>query len=116
MNDQDPGQLSTADIADGVRDDRRTDEPAAPQRVAVEPGDGTQERAPLFADDQAGELRPRWQEGQTQFVDDPRQAVQDADALVADLMKRLATTFADERNNLEDRGSAATTCRPRTCG
>ncbi len=102
MNDQERGQLSTADIADGVRDDRTTEEAATPQRMAAGPGEATQERTPLFADDQAAELQSRWQEVQTQFVDDPRQAVQGADALVADLMKRLATTFADERNNLED--------------
>jgi hypothetical protein len=98
MSDQEDGRLSTADIANGVRDDRSTDE--AGESPAER--EGAPERAPLFAEDQATELRARWQEVQTKFVDDPRQAVQDADALVADLMKRLATTFADERNNLED--------------
>jgi hypothetical protein len=98
MNDVGRGRLSTADIANGVRDDRSTAK-AAESPAAVEE---LPERASLFADDQASELRARWQEVQIEFVDDPRQAVQDADALVADLMKRLATTFADERNNLED--------------
>src|SRR5256885_2303646 len=40
---------------------------------------------------------------QAQFVDEPRSAVQDADALVADLMQRLARTFAAERAQLESR-------------
>ena len=37
---------------------------------------------------------------QGEFVDEPRQAIHDADALVADLMQRLARTFADERSQL----------------
>jgi CHAD domain-containing protein len=35
------------------------------------------------------------------FVDDPMQAVQKADELVAQVMKSLAETFADERANIE---------------
>ncbi len=48
----------------------------------------------------------RWKEIQAQFVDDPRSAVQDADALVADLMQRLARMFAEERGQLESRWSS----------
>ena len=35
------------------------------------------------------------------FVDAPRQAVAQADGLVAELMQHLAKTFADERGRLE---------------
>jgi hypothetical protein len=35
------------------------------------------------------------------FVDEPRNAVQDADALVSATMKRLAEIFAAERQKLE---------------
>ncbi len=35
------------------------------------------------------------------FVDDPRQAVQHADELVAHVMKSLAATFAEQRAQLE---------------
>ena len=55
---------------------------------------------------------PRWQEVQGGFVDEPQQAVQDADGLVADLMQRLAATFSEERSNLEsqwDSGEDAST-------
>jgi hypothetical protein len=38
-------------------------------------------------------------------VDEPRKAVQEADALVAELMQRLAQTFAAEREDLESRWS-----------
>ena len=49
---------------------------------------------------------------QTSFVDEPRRAVEQADELVAGVMKRLAETFARERANLEhqwDRGEDVTT-------
>ena len=51
--------------------------------------------------------RARWTDVQTAFVDSPRESVQQADALVAELMQHLAKTFADERGRLEsqwDRG------------
>jgi hypothetical protein len=35
------------------------------------------------------------------FVDEPRRAVEEADALVSQTMKRLAEIFADERQKLE---------------
>lgn len=42
----------------------------------------------------------RWQEIQAEFVDDPRKAVEDADALVADLVQRLNQRLAREREQL----------------
>jgi hypothetical protein len=59
------------------------------------------EREPLFAGDDAERYRSRWGEIQAAFVDEPRKAVEDADGLVAELMQRLAETFADERSKLE---------------
>ena len=38
---------------------------------------------------------------QSQFVDEPREAVEQADRLVADLMQRLASEFTEARSNLE---------------
>ena len=57
--------------------------------------------APLFAADVAQGFRGRWDATQISFVDDPRQAVQHADELVAQVMKSLAQSFADERRQLE---------------
>lgn len=48
-------------------------------------------------------VRSRWREIQAHFVDEPRTAVQDADALVADLMQRAAQMFAAESDQLESR-------------
>ena len=60
---------------------------------------------PLFAGNEAEEFRHRWVEVQTGFVDEPHQAVERADALVAAAIKRLAEIFANERNNLEQQWS-----------
>ncbi len=66
----------------------------------------------LLPEDFTGELRSRWDRIQTGFVDEPRKAVQQADELVAQAIKRLAETFAGERSNLEgqwDRGDNVST-------
>ncbi len=57
--------------------------------------------APLFLPDVAKEFRTRWDAVQISFVDDPRQAVRQADELVAQVMKTLAETFSKERAGLE---------------
>ena len=62
---------------------------------------------PLLATEDAEGFRAHWTDIQTGFVDAPRRAVEQADALVAELMQHLAATFADERGQLErqwDRG------------
>jgi hypothetical protein len=51
--------------------------------------------------------RTRWSAIQTGFVDEPRKAVEEADALVAEVMKRLAEIFADERGQLESQWERA---------
>ena len=63
------------------------------------------QQAPLFDDTAAGELRARWLDVQTGFVDEPRTAVEQADTLVAEVMKRLAEGFASERTMLEQQWS-----------
>jgi hypothetical protein len=76
------------------------------ERAALE------EVAPIFAEDEAAGYRTRWDAIQTGFVDEPRRAVEEADALVAQVMKRLAEVFAEERTALEgqwDRGGQVST-------
>ncbi|MBJ6725259.1 hypothetical protein [Geomesophilobacter sediminis] len=72
-----------------------------------------QERvAPLFAGDEAQHLHARWDAIQGAFVDHPREAVEEADKLVAATMKRLAEMFSEERAGLEgqwDRGDDVST-------
>jgi hypothetical protein len=80
--------------------------------VAEEAGDPHAGHEPLLPADQTERFTSRWQEIQTSFVDQPRHAVADADALVADLMQRLAASFSQERERLEghwDRGDDVST-------
>ena len=66
----------------------------------------------LFSQQETEGLRARWAEVQTTFVDEPRAAVEHADGLVAETIKRLAEGFAAERQNLEahwDRGTDVST-------
>ncbi|MER7196370.1 hypothetical protein CG723_22430 [Streptomyces sp. CB01635] len=58
----------------------------------------------LSAEDEEG-FRSRWQEVQSKFVDDPRDAVHSADALVAEVMQTLAATFAERKQELEEQWS-----------
>ncbi|MCF3134146.1 hypothetical protein [Streptomyces olivochromogenes] len=64
-------------------------------------GTSDDETPQLLMEDEDRDFRDRWQKIQNQFVDDPREAVHDADALVADVMQTLATTFAQHKKELE---------------
>lgn len=68
-------------------------------RVADEP------HAPLFEENEGTGLRSRWEAIQTGFVDEPRAAVEQADALVSQIMTRLTQVFSDERTSLEQQWS-----------
>jgi hypothetical protein len=68
-------------------------------------GDAADDDTALLPDDQGTEFQGRWEAIQTTFVDDPRDAVENADALVAELMQRLADGFARERERLEGQWS-----------
>jgi len=115
--------LSTADMVAGI--DRQSDEQAA-QLQTTRPGDGamgTDRRAdehrgpngtttarsgnqtPLLAEGKAAGFRERWSGIQAGFVDEPRQAVEQADGLVAEAIKQLAEVFAEERSTLEEQWS-----------
>jgi hypothetical protein len=60
-----------------------------------------QQTTPLFSADEAQGFRSRWDAVQTQFVDEPRKSVQEADNLVESVIQRLSKIFTDERSNLE---------------
>ncbi len=57
--------------------------------------------APLFAEDAANAFRSRWDVVQRGFVDDPQEAVQAGDELVAQVIKSLAESFSEQRSALE---------------
>lgn len=78
----------TADLIDRPQDDNSR----------LPDGDS---KSPLLAASEAEDLRRRWADCQRSFVDEPRDSVQAADELVAELMQTLARQFADARANLE---------------
>ena len=122
--------LSTAALAhadEPLQQEEYTDERSAQRVDGFDRGDAstgvrannnsaqtseTDERTALFSPDETNSLRGQWDSVQVGFVDEPRQAVEKADALVAGAMKRLAEVFAAERERLEkqwDRGDSVST-------
>jgi len=62
--------------------------------------DGTRQMD-LFPNEELVGYRTRWESIQTGFVDQPRAAVEQADALVSQVMTRLTEVFTRERSMLE---------------
>jgi hypothetical protein len=87
--------------ATGTDPDLASIPPAAPAAADVGTADTATKAGHLLAADDAESFRARWTDVQHGFVDAPRQAVEHADGLVAELMQHLAETFADERGRLE---------------
>ena len=56
----------------------------------------------LFENDEAEKFHSRWLNIQSRFVDDPRASVEEADELVADVIKNITRSFADRRISLEN--------------
>jgi len=107
----DRAERSRSDVADIKRTPDNAS--AVPSPPAVEQAGARAEHVTaLFAPNDGAALRKRWFDIQTAFVDEPRKAVEHADSLVAEVMKRLAEMFASERAALErqwDRGDNVTT-------
>ncbi len=97
------------------RDDGRDMSASVDNRVnaTAQPSESeTEGQEALFSQDESKELYAKWDAVQVGFVDEPRQAVERADSLVAGAMKRLAEIFAEERARLEgqwDRGDSVST-------
>ena len=115
-----PSTVRTDPPADAVpaEDERLTtaDEPSAARtessQMATEPSSEPSSERSLFADNDLSGLRSRWDDVQAGFVDDPKDCVQKADALVADVVQQLTTGFSDARSRLEEqwaRGEEAST-------
>lgn len=105
--EHDERTLSTADIASARdtaqdRPDTAMREREAQPREATMNATGQHEQlAALFDRDHAEDFRIHWANIQTGFVDDPRRAVQQADELVAQVMKSLAESFSRQRQEIE---------------
>jgi hypothetical protein len=86
----------TADLfpADGATPQATDDRPSG--------GSGETQEIALLASGETQLFQSRWEECQRRFVDEPRTSVQQADELVADVIRELANVFAEERSRLEE--------------
>ncbi len=94
----DAAPLATDNAVSG-HDDRGAPDAGNGGSIAADPGS----HASLLDDGELQNMTMRWKDIQAEFVDEPTTAVREADALVAELMQRLATMFASERAELENR-------------
>jgi hypothetical protein len=92
------GVQAAAPTIDGrnLQDERENERAAYGKQKTAETSD-----APLFPDNELNDFRGRWDHVQASFVDEPRQAVEQADSLVANVVKRIAEQFSAERAQLE---------------
>ncbi|WFB05813.1 hypothetical protein LRS74_01340 [Streptomyces sp. LX-29] len=115
------GGLSTEDLAEPSRRDAdaapetREETPTVPDYGAGQTTEAESPGAELREEDKPPEeesprlltpedeesFRSRWQDIQARFVDDPRDSVHAADALVAEVIQRLAATFSQHKKDLE---------------
>lgn len=99
--------LRTADIAQKTEEDKFGSDREMEQ-TETRPRGGQTETSmsegrfvPLLPSNEADQFRSRWNDIQANFVDDPDTSVQTADSLVAQVMKRVAEIFTEERDRLE---------------
>ena len=96
------------------KEEPRRDRPAAAAAAVARAASEVKEevRAALFPETEIGAFRTRWEAIQTGFVDEPKAAVSEADALVGQVVARLTEVFGRERTTLEqqwDRGDQVST-------
>jgi hypothetical protein len=119
VNEERKPGLSTADMAAAQRQEpeqpssmRQMEQDVAPVEsqspvptIGAANAQTAAEPTSLLPTDETNRFRSRWDTIQTGFVDEPRQSVEQADGLVAEVMQRLAEVFADERGKLEGQWS-----------
>jgi hypothetical protein len=83
-----------------------------PSQTETEPSSEPSTERSLLADNDLSGLRSRWDDVQAAFVDNPKECVQKADTLVAEVVEQLTTGFSEARSRLEAqwaRGESAST-------
>jgi len=89
------------DTGDETAEPTQTAESLPPNQERAPADDDSPEGAQLFGNEEIDRFRDEWRALQADFVDSPREAVQHADELVAQVIQSLATTFADHKRSLE---------------
>ena len=103
--------LSRDTARDDVNQPRAAADPATTAGMGASTGgggvtgspeaDAAEQRAPLVPSDRADQFASRWNEVKGMFVDEPRKAVQQADALVGELLDDLERSFREQRKDIE---------------
>lgn len=115
-----PSTAQTDPSADSPREENEPlttgDEPSAartePSQMETGPSSEPSTERSLLADNDLSGLRSRWDDVQAAFVDNPKECVQRADTLVAEVVEQLTTGFSEARSRLEAqwaRGESAST-------
>jgi hypothetical protein len=116
---QQTGQEDMQDQAGFARDQQAMDPEAERRQDQMQSQTQTEQQderssmnQPLLSAGDGETFKQRWEQIQVTFVDEPQTSVREADALVQELMQRLADSFAQERSSLEEqwaRGEEAST-------
>ena len=88
----------------GITDETAGDEPVEGRRVPG--GEVPTHAAPqetILFDQDPDQVQARWRELQTAFVDDPEEAVQQADALVGEVVDALTSSLSSRTGELRER-------------
>ena len=107
-----PTARTTSRATDDVVDSDRAIERNVQREIPAREASRDAEHTALFEQSVLSEFNTRWTDVQTGFVDEPRRSVQQADALVQDVIKRIGDSFGNERSQLEqqwDRGDEVST-------
>jgi hypothetical protein len=110
-----PADRPEADSAPTTGQAQRFDTPDAPTTAQAEPSasdPAATTEISLFGATELSGFRSRWDDVQAAFVDDPRQCVQKADALVSEVVDQLTAGFSEARSRMEAqwaRGEEAST-------
>ena len=73
-----------------------------PQEVQVSSNTDSDSAVTLLNPEETEQFRAHWNEIQGSFVDEPRSAVDQADALVGEVIEKITRLFASERSALEN--------------
>ena len=99
--DRDDDVVDLRDTGDGIRRDQGTEPDSVDASGSAPTMDDQGSRDPLLSEGSARGYRERWEQIQARFVDDPRSSVEQADALVNEVIHELETSFGSERETLE---------------
>jgi hypothetical protein len=103
VNDERLNEATTNKIEDDLRPSSMREGPAAATAARMAPSRTREAEpiVPLFSPDECQSLRSQWESLQAGFVDEPRQAVEQADRLVTEAIDELAKGFSSQRQGLE---------------